>query len=208
MKCPNCGGEVDSQSVLCPFCNSEYEPGKLFQIELEEKIARNKLLPKKIIKNRTPEMISMLLTRVIISASLFAVLFTAVAYGVFVLGENGLVREPKEGSYAWKYAKEADRRIENEMLREYMYDIVIAIDTGGEVRDYWIDYVLSNAYYPLREDPDSRESQIIKAFMTGYLQMSEEEIGKVAAEYDSYETKRTAREQLVYDLLRRVGGGE
>lgn len=208
MKCPNCGGEVDSQSVICPYCNSEYEPGKLFQMELAEKIARNKLLPKKIIENRTPEMISMLLSRIIISASLFAVVFVAAAYGVFWLGESTLEREPAEGTYAWKYANEADRRIENEMLREYMYDIVVAVDTGEKVEEYWVDYVLGNAYYPLKEDSDSRESGIIKAFMTGYLQMSEDEIEKLTTQYDSYTAESAAKEQLLYDIIERLGGGE
>lgn len=208
MKCPNCGGEVDSQSTACPYCNSTYEPGRLFQLELAEKMAKNKLLPQFILKNRTPDMVQMLLTRVIISFSVAAVVFTVAAFGIYMLADNRIARTPKEGTYAWKYAQESDRRIENEMVREYMYEIVIAVDTGEAIRESALDYVLSNSYKILVDEADSRAAEQVRAFMIGYLQMTEEEITQFAVEHEYYSDTMAAREALVQKLLERLGGAK
>lgn len=208
MKCPNCGGEVDSQSTACPYCNSTYEPGRLFQLELAEKLEKNKLLPKFILKSRTPDMVHMMLTRIIISFSLAAVVFTVAAFGIYVIGENSLHREPTEGTYAWKYKNNSERRIENEMLREYMNEIVIAVDTGETVRETALDYVLTNSLYVLQENPGSTEGLLIQAFMAGYLQMTKEEIEDFINVEDDYFAERDAVDALCAKLLLRLGGGE
>ena len=208
MKCPNCGGEVDSQSTMCPYCSSTYEPGRLFQLELAEKMEKNKLLPKFILKSRTPDMVQMMLTRSIFSFLLAAVVFTVVAFGIFVLGENGLHREPVEGTYAWKYINNSEGHIENEMLREYMNDIVVAVDTGEPIEDYALDYVLLNSFYEIEEDGDGRKSQLLQAFMAGYLQMTEEEIEDFLQVEDDYYERSKAADELCVKLLSRLGGGE
>ncbi len=208
MKCPNCGGEVDSQSIACPYCNSTYEPGRLFQLELAEKMEKNKLLPKFILKSRTPDMVQMMLTRSIISFFLAAIVFTVVAFGIYMLGENSLHREPVEGTYAWKYINENDRRIENEMLREYMNEIVVALDTGEAVSDTALDYVLLNSLYEIREDKGGERSHLIQAFLSGYLQMSKEEIEEFLQVEDDYYARHEAADALCTKLLLRLGGGE
>ncbi len=208
MKCPNCGGEVDSQSTACPYCNSVYEPGRLFQLELAEKMEKNKLLAKFVLKSRTPDMVQMMLTRSIISFLLAAIVFMVVAFGIYMLAENGLHREPEEGTYAWKYIHGNDSRIENEMLREYMNEIVVAVDTGEPVSDTALDYVLLNSLYEIQEDKDSEQSHLIQAFMSGYLQMTEEEISEFMQVEDDYYTRHEAADALCAKLLSRLGGDE
>ena len=43
MKCVHCGGEVDSQTVECPYCGSANEEGIRFQQIVSEKIENNKV---------------------------------------------------------------------------------------------------------------------------------------------------------------------
>lgn len=210
MKCPNCSGEVDSQSTRCPYCGSVYEPGALFQLEIAEKMARNKLLPKFILKSRTPDMVQMVLTRIVISFSLATIVFLVAGFMIYLAGDNVGKREIREGSYAEVYLSEEDSRIESETLRENMNQIVVAADTGQEIPDYIMEAVLRNAYSIM---VDEEENPLIQeqmyAFLYGYLQMPEEEVAEFLNHTDSDYADYDYIESLARKLVERwEGNGE
>lgn len=79
MKCVHCGGEVDSQTIECPYCGSKNEEGIRFQKIVSEKIEKNELLKKMLYKKQTPELFNASLNKVLFVMLFLTILFVGVA---------------------------------------------------------------------------------------------------------------------------------
>lgn len=212
MKCPSCGGEVSSQSARCPYCGNVYEPGALFQREIAEKVARNKLLPKFILKSRTPDMVQMLLTRVVVGFGLAAFLITAAAFCIYMAGERVGQRTPRPDSYAQKYLSkytaEDTAYIEDDLAREYRDEVMEAVNTGQEVKEYQVEAVLRNVCKVLRDETvgETAKEQIY-AFLYGYLLLTEDEINRLQQAAENGMTDYTFLENTAAMIIQRLEEG-
>ncbi len=183
MKCVNCGGEVDSQSAKCPYCGSLNEEGLKFQQEVASKLARNKLLPKFILKDKTPDMLQSFLWRVMFSFTVAGVLLFVVGFGVYYIADELLGNVDPYG-----YAKEVYyTRTENTdeiyvFPEDYMMEIMVDLDTGVKPYRSRVEYVLEYTYRLMVTDSYREKegyhdlSLECYAFLKGYLQMEESEI--------------------------------
>lgn len=119
MKCVHCGGEVDSQTIECPYCGSRNEEGIRFQQIVSEKIEKNKLLEKMLYKKQTPELVNASLSKILFAMLVLCILFIGVATILVVKREEvceALGEKPAEcaeGSLAKVY--------EEKYLDEYLY---------------------------------------------------------------------------------------
>ncbi len=119
MKCVHCGGEVDSQTVECPYCGSANEEGIRFQQIVSEKIENNKLLEKMLYKKQTPELLNVALSRILFVMLALCILFIGIATLLVVKKEEVCVMigpkpaECTEGSLAKVY--------EEKYLDKYLY---------------------------------------------------------------------------------------
>lgn len=119
MKCVHCGGEVDSQTIECPYCGSKNEEGIRFQKIVSEKIEKNKLLERMLYKKQTPELVNASLSKIVFVMLVLCILFIGVATILVVKREEVcevLGKKPAEcaeGSLAKVY--------EEKYLDEYRY---------------------------------------------------------------------------------------
>lgn len=117
MKCVNCGGEVDSQSVECPYCGSKNEEGIRFQKLVSEKIEKNKLLEKMLYKQQTPELMNAALSKVILVQFVLCVLFIAIA--TYMVTETDEICESIGARPAECTQNVLAQRYRTEFLNEY-----------------------------------------------------------------------------------------
>ena len=85
MKCVNCGGELDSQAIKCPYCGSRNQAGLAFYKDVYEKVNRNKLLAPLLLRQKTPELVQRMLTRIIIAMGMLGAVLMGISIGLFWL---------------------------------------------------------------------------------------------------------------------------
>lgn len=181
MKCPSCGGEFSSQSIACPYCGRENPEGIAFQEEVRRKIERNKLLKPFLIKQKTPELVQRMLTRIFliiigINLALFAFIFI-----LYLLAGIEVKSDIQPGKYAQVYrtnfAELDDYYFEN--YHRQMRGIMSMIDNGEMPAYDDIDYLVDRAHKALEEaqDEDIFEDVYLHeaAFFRGFLKLTEEE---------------------------------
>lgn len=184
MKCPYCGGEISSQSVKCTFCGRENPEGVKFQQEVREKIERNKLLKPLLLKQKTPELVQKMLTRIIVVMTVANVLLLVISFCIFLVTERKEVRTPQPGSQAELFYEEFAGSSDFfhmqyfECKNEYI-DMIEA----GETPDEWeVEVVVDYAYKTISnlDEYDSATKEMLKkdinAFFMGYIGLSEEEM--------------------------------
>lgn len=185
MKCPNCGGDIPSRSLACPYCGTANQEEIAFQEEIQKRIERNKLLKPFLIKQKTPELVQKMLTRILIILVGVNVLFLAVALGFFLWGErDGAERTPAEGSKAAIYREtfiETDNYYFSSFLRE-VNELMERAENGEMPEEYDIEYLVRCGYDAIEENRDEEESMqeeirmTVNAVFMGYLGLSEEDM--------------------------------
>lgn len=219
MKCPYCGGEVPSQSISCPFCGRENPEGIAFQEEVRKKIERNKLLKPFLIKQKTPELVQKMLTRIwVILIALNGVLLLF-SFFVFLWTERGHGRKPADGSHAERVVTQFDStgNWEYDNFCDKMYDILDAVENGEEIGEYDVEWVVEYAYDAVSHNTEGEHANseeclmTVDAFFRGYLGFSEEDmVFLMPNEEGEYElwledsVKETAI-QLVWEKLEVAG---
>lgn len=213
MKCINCGGEVDSQSAKCPYCGSLNEEGLKFQQEVASKLARNRLLPKFILKDKTPDMLQSFLWRVMFTFTVAGVLLFVIGFGMYIMAEEMLGN--KEPS---RYAKETYyTRIENTdeiyiFPEDYMMDIMVALDTGVKPYRSRVEYVLEYTYRLMvpdtYRDKEGYHDLCLEcyAFLKGYLKLEEAEIEYLLDNTGERYPSEEVIAQLTDVVAERIGG--
>jgi len=184
MKCPYCGGEVPSQSISCPFCGRENPEGIAFQEEVRKRIERNKLLKPFLIKQKTPELVQKMLTRIwVILTVLNTVLFFS-GFFVFLWAERDNNRAPAQGSHAESVLTQFDStgNWEYDNFRDQMYDIMEAVENGEEIDEYDVKWLVEYAYDAVADNANGEFENAeeclmtVEAFFRGYLGFSEEDM--------------------------------
>lgn len=213
MKCINCGGEVDSQSTRCPYCGSDNAEGIKFQQEVAEKLARNKLLPKFILKDKTPDILQKLLWRVMFSFALAGIVLMGVSFALYCISDNLMASKEPYG-----YAKESYyARIENAadiyiFPEEYMNEIIVALDTGVKPYRSRVEYVLEYTYRLMvpdtYQDKEGYHDICLEcyAFLKGYLCLQEEEIEYLLENNGERYPNEEVLAQLTDLVAERIGG--
>ena len=215
MKCTYCGGEVSSQSIRCPFCGRENPEGIAFQEEIRKKIERNKLLKPFLLKQKTPELVQKMLSRIwIILIAFNVVLFTAF-FILFLWGDNPGHRSPQAGSFAENYVTRyvITGNWEYEAFYGYMMEIMNAQVTGEEIPDYKVEYLVDYAYDVIAEEADGKNEKAeecirtVYAFFEGYLGFEEKDMAFLlpgedgAYDYKPDDELKDAAVQLVWEKL-------
>jgi len=181
MKCPYCGGEVSSQSVACPFCGRENPEGIAFQEEVQKKIERNKLLKPFLIRQKKPELVQRLLSRMIGILLIINIVMLTLTFIAFLLIEREPNRKPEKGSYAELYF--SDFQGVNDYYFDRYYKNVIEfmehLDKGEMADDYEVESLIDSARRALEESQEQEYQEEIylhtKAFFEGVLGLTEEE---------------------------------
>ena len=215
MKCTYCGGEVSSQCIRCPFCGRENPEGIAFQKEIQKKIERNKLLKPFLMKQKTPELVQKMLSRIWIILIAFNVVLFVSSFFVFIWGDNPGHRSPEPGSFAEDYVTRFDTsgNFEYESFCGFMLEIMNAQVTGEEISEYKVEYLVEYAYDVVSEDAGSEDEkameriQTIYAFFEGYLGFAEKDMEFLLpaedGEYDYKpdEMRKDAAIKLVWEKL-------
>ncbi len=185
MKCVNCGGEVESQAIRCPYCSSRNEAGISFHKEVYAKIQRNRLLAPLLLRQQTPELVQRLLTRIILAMGILGIIFIGISLGMILLMEElaDSGRMPVRGSYAAEYAEIMDVYDNAPYGRWKMYlnEFMDAWDSGKAIQTYHIEQVIYygfNVYYDTDMDAQLQEQakREVDALLEGILQLNEEEL--------------------------------
>lgn len=178
MKCKNCGGEIDSHLTHCPYCNTVNEEGVIFQEDLRRKLEKIFLLKPFIIKNKTPEMISKIMNRSILTLLILNFVLIALGFTVYtVFISNIKVEKPREGTYAYEYGDFRQGRYYEE-LYEWFEDI-----KAGEIpSNYTIESIIESEFERIKEMDEMTEEEreqtefYVKAVLEGVLGLTEEEM--------------------------------
>lgn len=193
MKCPYCGGEVSSQSVNCPYCGNINPEGVAFQEEVQKKIERNRLLKPFLIKQKTPELIQKMLTRIAFILIGVNVLLFVFSIGLYVWGDRKETRIPQKGSYAEQYYSvfmEADDYYFSSFVGKEMNEMIDMLENGEKPDHDDISYLVSDACKLLadaQKGPEAYRQEVmltLQAFFRGYLGLSEEEAAFLEPEED------------------------
>ena len=213
MKCINCGGEVDSQSTKCPYCGSLNEEGLRFQQEVASRLARNKLLPKFILKDKTPDMLHSFLWRVMFSFTVAGVLLFVISFAVYYISEEMLGNKEPSGMAKEVYYTRMENLGEIYIFPEdYMMDIMVDLDTGVMPYRSKVESVLEYTYRLMvpdtYRDKEGYHDLCLEcyAFLKGYLKLEESEI-ELLLENDG---ERYPKEEVITQLTdlveERIGG--
>ncbi len=193
MKCPNCGGYIPLESLTCAYCGTVNQEGIAFREEIQRKIERNKLLKPFLIKQKTPELVQKMLTRILLILLGVNVLIFVVAFGFFMWGErDGGYRVPQKGSKAQEYYDtfiETEQYYFSSFLRE-AGDMIEIIEKGEMPEDTDVEYVIRYGYEALEASQEESEAVTeeirltLDAFFMGYLGLSEAEMQAFEPEED------------------------
>lgn len=210
MKCANCGGEVDSQAVRCPYCGGRNDAGISFYKEVYQKVNRNKLLAPVLLRQKTPELIQHMLNRIILAMGILGIVFIAISVALYLMIDDPVYRndEPAPNSYAAEYVKISDSynngsyqdwiRYANEFLDRW--------NSGSKIESYRIEMMLEYGFrvcYSDRVDDQLRQQaqSEVNAMLEGVLGLGEEELALFhkADEQSVYSVRPdpAAREQLI-----------
>lgn len=181
MKCPYCNGEVPAQSISCPYCGRENPEGIAFQKQVQEKIERNRLLKPFLLRQKTPELIQKMMTRIIIVLIVINVSLFAFALLVAALSGMEEEREPEEGSFAEQYLYDIND-LDDYNFRHYDSELTAHMEMleNGEIPDR--EDVEDLVYYAHRVLEESFGKELFEeiylyesAFFRGFLGLTEEE---------------------------------
>ena len=223
MKCEYCGGEVGSLTKTCPFCGRENKSYTEFQTQVDEKIKRNKELPRIILKLKEKEIASKLITRINLGLLLCAIVVLVLSFGLFCMSEDRREAEMLPGSQAEKCLEEMGYMQKNPGFYRFQYfveaseSIVMSVENEEEINRYDVENLLTYSYDVMREvstaeNPEEyRDYELfIKAFYRGYLDFTEEELRFLAdreKENSSYSLEHAERDRLVSLVYEKLEGG-
>lgn len=181
MKCPYCGGEVPAQSITCPYCGKENPEGIAFQQEVQDKIKRNKLLKPFLIKQKKPELIQKMMTRIIVIIIVVNVVLMGFILLVAVFSNREEVRVPTPGSFAEQYLEEY-QGIDDYYFDSYYREVkkqVEILDNGEIPEETEVINLVTDAHRALEESEGEEIHEKIylyeTAFFRGFLGLKEDE---------------------------------
>lgn len=189
MKCSHCGGEVSSQSISCPFCGSPNPEGIAFQKEVKEKIERNRLLKPFLIKQKTPELVQKMLTRIWVILIAFNMVLFLCTFFIYLWSERDRSREIPQGSHAESfvnaYGNAGSFWYDN--FWEQLYEVMDCMESGVRPEYYRVERLVEASYDVWRETTETAATDetedirlVLQAFFRGYLGFSEEEMDFLA----------------------------
>lgn len=185
MKCTNCGGEVDSQAISCPYCGGRNEAGIAFYKEVYEKVNRNKLLAPLLLRQKTPELIQRMLTRIIVAMGIMGVVFIAISVAMSVamvlMTYDPIYSDvqPDPNSYAAEYVATQDYYYQS--WSEYASMFLEAWNGDSRESGFSISQMLNSGFhiYYDRDTDQQLQQQArleVDALLEGVLQLSREEV--------------------------------
>lgn len=185
MKCPNCGGNIPSGSLACPYCGTANQEEIAFQEEIQKKIERNKLLKPFLIKQKTPELVQKMLTRILLILTGINVLLLVISFAFYMWGERKQdYKSPEEGSKAKAFYDtfiEMDNYNYASFLKE-AGDIIEMVQNGEVPTPDDVEYVIRYGFEALEDSQKHAQTQseeiqlTVDAFFMGYIGLSEEEM--------------------------------
>lgn len=192
MKCPYCGGEVPSRSMKCPYCGRENKEGIAFFEEVQEKIERNRLLRIFLRKEKTPELVQRMMTRILVILGVVNCLLFAFSFGVFLWADREVKKPIPEGSHVQAYFdtyKYED--YDNNYFAEEINKWMDMLEKGEKPTKDKAEWLARNAFYAveLHQTEDETENEEIRslaqAFFNGYLGLPEEATLELMEEHAS-----------------------
>lgn len=181
MKCPNCGGEVSVNDLVCPYCGSPNPEGAAFHEEVQKRRKFNEYIKEKVRKQMRLPLAHRIMNLSILILLLLFLLLTVISLGfcliqdthVFGLGiprdiETQMEQLYKEGHYGELYALINEYNVEGRDYPEYMQMCLLhydyedflrfsmacteALEKGTIPDSYYLEYAVQNAADLLRPD--------------------------------------------------------
>lgn len=182
MKCTNCGGQVDSRAITCPYCGSRNEEGIAFYKEVYQKVSQNKLLAPLLLRQKTPELIQRMLTRIIVAMGIMGLVFMGISVAMVLMTHDPIYSdaEPDPDSYAAEYVMTRKDYYYWEWA-ESVSLFMEAWDSGGGKSSFSTWQLLNSGfhiYYDQDMDQQLQEQARLEvdALLEGVLQLSREEL--------------------------------
>lgn len=182
MKCTNCGGEVDSQAIRCPYCGGRNEAGIVFYKEVYQKVNRNKLLAPLLLRQKTPELIQRMLTRIIVAMGILSVVLMGISIMLYVMIDDPIYSDaqPEPDSYATEYAV----TMNNYYYRDWAANVSAFLESwngDGQLKSYVVSDMLKSGfrvYYDNNMDEHLQQQARLEvdALLEGMLRLSQEEL--------------------------------
>lgn len=185
MKCTNCGGEIDSQALVCQYCGGRNEAGIAFYKEVYQRIQRNKLLAPLLLRQKTPELVQRMLTRIIAALAILGMVLVGISLGMVLMRKDPVYSDiqPKVGSYAAEYAREQGDYSNSEYQSwiQYSNQFLDSLDEGRIPGRMCIEGMLNygfRTYYSERMDAQQQEQARLQvdAMLKGVLELDQEEL--------------------------------
>ncbi len=186
MKCPYCGGEMYAQSVKCPYCGRENTEGTAFWQETSRRIERNKLLKPLLIKQKTPELVQRMLTRIIIVAVIGNLLLFVLCIGVLMWKDREISAKASPGIHAGAYLDEFYDKGTGYWYAAFFEQadsIIDILEDDKKPSESEVKSLLRNAWRLCGEmaakyEPEERKEieSYLKAFFTEYLGIPKEDL--------------------------------
>lgn len=183
MKCSNCGGEVPSYSEKCPYCGTVNPEGAAFREEVQRRMEKNRLLRPFLRKQKTPEFVQKLMTRIFVILTAVNVLIVAFCLVLVLFFYDGSTdtRSAQKDSIAEQYIHtfHADEYFYYDDFIREMNKVIDKTEKGEMSQKAEILRVIDAAHKALRygegESSVIREEMdlLIDAFFQGYLGLSE-----------------------------------
>ena len=196
MKCPYCGGLLTYQDVVCPYCGREHKEGVAFQKEVYDRIERNRLLRPFLINKKKPEVLKLVMLRMVFILVFVNMMFLTFALGVTWWAEASDKNSPKgrmiSGLYAEEFPYMEDYSFMNFMEQATSCMRYMEKEEYEKMDEGTIDLMVDFGYRALAENTgEEREEmyEIQKAYYVGYWGLSEEELAFLepdnGSEYES-----------------------
>lgn len=208
MKCPYCGGEISSQGLKCEFCGRENEEAVRFRNQLQEKSERNRLLRVLLLRQKKPELVQKMLTRVIVVMTFANLLLMACSLGIYLVADREAGREPGKGSSAETFYREYTGNSSDYFSVTFFREQNEYIDRleAGEVPDETAVSLLVSGAYSVVSTVEDTEPVLEEmcAFFMGYIGLSEEEMAFLKPDEDGeypYSLNRETEEKTVALIL-------
>lgn len=214
-------GEVNSQAIKCPYCGSRNEEGISFYKEVYQRVNRNKLLAPILLRQKTPELIQRMLTRIIFAIGILGLTLFGIGLALILLINDPVYRDDKPDlhGYASEYVEimeDYDNRGYQDWVR-YSNEFLDRWNSGSKIEKYIIEMMLEygfDAYYADRMDQQLQQQVRLEmdALLEGILQLNEEELAlfhKVDGQSEYFvRPDQEAREQLVSLIEAKVAARE
>lgn len=191
MKCPYCGGEMYAQSVKCPYCGRENAEGIAFQQEISRRIERNKLLKPFLIKQKTPELVQRMLTRIIIVAVIGNLLLFVLCIGALMWKDREISAKVDPGIHAGAYLDAFYDKGTGYWYVDFFEQansIIDMMENNEKPDESEVESLLWDAWRLCGEmaakyEPEEREEIecYLKAFFTEYLGVPKEDLSLLFA---------------------------